>query len=597
MKRKKLQHLSLLLCLVYFLNLCFPCILVKAESTPSMASLVEAVTSSASFTEVTEGVSFDDIAGHWAEKAIKAWGVRQLVGGYPDDTFRPNAQITRAEFLTLINRAFGYKAAGNVNYQDVKATDWFFGEIAKAVAVGYLSGYPDGTVKPQSRLTRQEAAALFAKILPPSITSATSNQKTQFVDQAQIPVWSQAAIAAAVSSGYMSGYPDGTFQPARPITRAEAISVLDRAVGTLYNRAGTYDLSQEMTILEGNVTINTPNITLKNIIITGNLYLTEGIGEGEVTLDNVTVQGTTKISGGGINGIHLINTTVGYVLVHVPNRNLVRLVAQGRTTVGRLEARTPVRLEEIQLTSAGFTNVIINAQEETTIQGLKPEFKVELLGEFASVKVQAPAVQLDLPKGVIQNLTLTPTARDSKIKLTARATIKNLITDTSATVQGQGIIRMAQINVDGVIIDAPVTNILLEDGVKTIVKGRTITKSIKDSSGSRRKSNDAALSDLTIDGTTITGFAADTFTYEVILAAGTERVPTVAATAHHAKAIVAVTQATEVNGSATVLVTAENGITLTYTVNFAVVTVAGIAVKTAPTKTTYLQGVLLTLPV
>ncbi|MGI6605712.1 MAG: hypothetical protein ACOX2X_01445 [Peptococcia bacterium] len=62
------------------------------------------------------------------------------------------------------------------------------------------------------------------------------------------------------------------------------------------------------------MTVNTPGVTLQNTTITGNLYLTEGIGAGDVTLDNVTVQGTTKISGGSSNSIHLLNTTVGAVL-------------------------------------------------------------------------------------------------------------------------------------------------------------------------------------------------------------------------------------------------------------------------------------------
>ncbi|MGI6605701.1 MAG: hypothetical protein ACOX2X_01390 [Peptococcia bacterium] len=85
---------------------------------------------------------------------------------------------------------------------------------------------------------------------------------------------------------------------------------------------------------------------MQNTTITGNLYLTEGIGAGDVTLDNVTVQGTTKISGGGSNSIHLLNTSVSSVLVNVPSRNLVRVLAQGSTDVGTLEARTPAKLEE-----------------------------------------------------------------------------------------------------------------------------------------------------------------------------------------------------------------------------------------------------------
>ncbi|MGI6605876.1 MAG: S-layer homology domain-containing protein [Peptococcia bacterium] len=201
---------------------------------------------------LTEPGSFSDIGGHWAEKEIKAWTARELAGGYPDGTFRPDSPITRAEFVTLVNRAFDSskmlgmdemaisQTSGTAGFRDVAATDWYAPEFAKAVAIGYLSGYPDGTVKPQNLLTRQEAAVLLARIMP----SAGLAKDNIFVDQAQIPEWSEAAIAAAANGGYMKGYPDGTFQPARPITRAEAISLLDRAVGTLSNHNRPLDDGQ-----------------------------------------------------------------------------------------------------------------------------------------------------------------------------------------------------------------------------------------------------------------------------------------------------------------------------------------------------------------
>lgn len=83
----------------------------------------------------------------------------------------------------------------------------------------------------------------MTRILPPAEVekvNAENNTDGNFTDQAQIPEWSKAAIAAVVKVGHMSGYPDGTFQPDKAITRAEAIAVLNRAAGTIYNRAGTY---------------------------------------------------------------------------------------------------------------------------------------------------------------------------------------------------------------------------------------------------------------------------------------------------------------------------------------------------------------------
>jgi uncharacterized protein YjdB len=592
MKKKRLRHISLLLFCTFVINLCLPCLSVRGETISLPESLAEEHF-------LTEPDSFSDIAGHWAEKEIKAWIARELAGGYPDGSFRPDSPITRAEFVTLVNRAFGYtNMADNIvetargegtslgTYRDVAATDWYAGEIASAVAVGYLGGYPDGTVKPQNQITRQEAAAIFARILPTNNDVLTydndsndnvdyiDNTLAQLTDQAQIPEWSEAAIVAAVKGGYMNGYPDGSFQPTKAITRAEAVAVLERAVGQLYNRAGTYGPFQGTALLEGNVTVNTPGVTLQNTTITGNLYLTEGIGAGDVTLNGVTVQGITKIAGGGSDSIHLRNTTVGAVLVNAPSRRLVRLLAQGSTDVGTLEARTPAILEEDELTGAGFTKVVIKAQEGSS-QGTKAAITVELAGEFSDVEIQEATVQLNLQKGSIANLSLSSSAQGAQINLAAQTTVQTLLADTAATVQGQGTVETTQANVDGVVIEAPAKKVFLADGVQANVAGKTITEDYKYVEPKKKKSRDAALSDLMIDGITVAGFAPDTLSYDVVLPYGTteEEIPLVTAKARHAKARVEITQATGLtapDNTATVLVTAENGRTQTYIVRFTV---------------------------
>jgi hypothetical protein len=168
--------------------------------------------------------------------------------------------------------------------------------LAIAKANSYISGYPDGTFKPNQPISRQEIAAVLTNIL--SLKGISSDSLGKFADQNEIPFWSISAIEAISENGYMGGYPDGTFQPTKALTRAEAISVLDRAVGLLYNRSGTFGPLLTTTTIEGNVTITTGDVTLKNMVITGSLYLTEGVETGELTFDNVQVQGTAKISGG-----------------------------------------------------------------------------------------------------------------------------------------------------------------------------------------------------------------------------------------------------------------------------------------------------------
>ncbi|MFZ5632937.1 MAG: S-layer homology domain-containing protein [Bacillota bacterium] len=89
-----------------------------------------------------------DIAGHWAGKQIGDWISKGLASGYPDGTFKPDNTITRAEFVTLANKAFGFNQSVQTDFSDVKSADWFAAEVAKAGAAGYVSGYEDGTYGP-----------------------------------------------------------------------------------------------------------------------------------------------------------------------------------------------------------------------------------------------------------------------------------------------------------------------------------------------------------------------------------------------------------------------------------------------------------------
>ncbi|MGI6533889.1 MAG: hypothetical protein ACOX23_04655 [Peptococcia bacterium] len=191
------------------------------------------------------------------------------------------------------------------------------------------------------------------------------------------------------------------------------------------------------------------------------------------------------------------------------------------------------------------------------------------------MEIQEATVQLNLQKGSIANLSLSSSAQGAQINLAAQTTVQTLLADTAATVQGQGTVETTQANVDGVVIEAPAKKVFLADGVQANVAGKTITEDYKYVEPKKKKSRDAALSDLMIDGITVAGFAPDTLSYDVVLPYGSTKddLPLVTAKARHAKARVEITQATGLtapDNTATVLVTAENGRTQTYIVRFTV---------------------------
>lgn len=122
--------------------------------------------------------SNSDIKGHWAEGIIEEWLARDLAGGYPDGTFRPNNPVSRAEFVVFLNRAFGVRGAGEgAVFTDIPETAWFYKDISAAWQAGIVSGYPDGSFRPQNLISRQEAAAILGKFI-----KVVAVQSTNFVD-------------------------------------------------------------------------------------------------------------------------------------------------------------------------------------------------------------------------------------------------------------------------------------------------------------------------------------------------------------------------------------------------------------------------------
>ena len=170
-----------------------------------------------------------DIQGHWAEKQIGDWFARGLIAGYGDGTFRPDNKVTRAEFVVMTNRAFGFNSGIQAPFSDVSPGDWFFGQVCAAVVAGYIAGDEDGRFRPGDEISRQEVAVVLSRLLKLKMPEG-GDAHAAFKDAGSIAEWSRAAVSAVVAAGYMAGYPeDRTFRPAEPITRAEAVVVLDRA--------------------------------------------------------------------------------------------------------------------------------------------------------------------------------------------------------------------------------------------------------------------------------------------------------------------------------------------------------------------------------
>lgn len=181
-------------------------------------------------TEVSSGTATNiptDIVGNWAYTQITDLMEKGIVAGYEDKTFKPDNNVARAEFMVMINKAFGYSQAKEIGYTDVKAGDWFYNDVAIASAAGYIAGYDDGSMQPNNPVTREQAAVILAKVLA---LDTSAYKLLPFTDTDTIGAWSLNSVSALFDAKMISGYLDGTFKPTNPINRAEAAVLIGKAL-------------------------------------------------------------------------------------------------------------------------------------------------------------------------------------------------------------------------------------------------------------------------------------------------------------------------------------------------------------------------------
>ncbi|MFD0672572.1 discoidin domain-containing protein [Cohnella sp. GCM10027633] len=183
----------------------------------------------------TPAPSFTDIAGHWAMNDILNAASKRLVSGYPDGTFQPNADITRADFTVMLANALKLQAASSMAAftDEARIGGWAKQAIASAAEAGIVSGYADGSFRPDARITRAELAAMVARVLK---LSAEAGAKTGFSDDKDIPDWAKGAIEAVRKLGLASGRGDNKFVPNGTATRAEAVTLLVRMLKQVTER-------------------------------------------------------------------------------------------------------------------------------------------------------------------------------------------------------------------------------------------------------------------------------------------------------------------------------------------------------------------------
>lgn len=193
---------------------------------------------------------FKDIRSHWAYNEIMELAALNIISGFGDGTFRPDDEITREQFLKILVELNKFPAgSGNVPFRDVDPKRWSAPYIATGIEQDILlvEEYPDG-FRPGQPITRHEMAVWIARALRLA-PQAQATKLNALKDQADIRSHRD-LIEAALQSGIINGYPDGTFRGGNKSTRAEASAMAVRALRYLWNQPSSSDQGNTRKIVE-----------------------------------------------------------------------------------------------------------------------------------------------------------------------------------------------------------------------------------------------------------------------------------------------------------------------------------------------------------
>ncbi|MDR0859195.1 MAG: S-layer homology domain-containing protein, partial [Oscillospiraceae bacterium] len=247
------------------------------------------------FASSAGAASYTDTANHYAYNAIEEWtsfGVLAGDGNY----FRPNDPITRASFASMISRTFQLEESAKNPFADVSINDWYYDAVMKCVAAGIFVG-DNSRFYPNDAMPREQAIAVLARAFRiPDFADGTA----QFTDANLISPWARAAVGGMARKNLVAGYA-GKVMPQDTLRRADALILVNNLVNC-YLSVGNTSYNKTVT---GRTVIAASGVTIHDVTLNGDVFVTQGVGSGTVTFNNVIINGDLYVNGGGTNSVLL----------------------------------------------------------------------------------------------------------------------------------------------------------------------------------------------------------------------------------------------------------------------------------------------------
>ena len=397
-------------------------------------------------------------SAHWADAYLDQlvdWGVIRA-----DQTGNPNAPITRADFAAIVNRAYGYTEVGDIPFTDVKVTDWFHDDIAIAYNAGYMAGTSATTASPNDTLTREMAVCILGRNM---MMKETTGETLAFSDGRDISNWARGLVKTAVDNYIISGYPDNSFGPQDPISKGQMAVLVTQCLGQPIRESGSYSLGGVF----GNVTITSPNVTLRDTTISGDLYVSGGVGLGGIKLENVNVLGRIIVSSSGESeageaSVVMRNVTANEMLVDNMRNKTVTIRADGITDIAQTTVRTSAYLEDNNTDDKGLMKITLDGE---------PGTRLTLAGRIKEVENISPSSTIQVAKGSVKKLTVDEAAVGSTVQLDRNTEVKEMNLDVATSVTGEGDIEKLNVNAPGCVVSMLPDKIYIRPGLTANIAG------------------------------------------------------------------------------------------------------------------------------
>ncbi|MBQ3641334.1 S-layer homology domain-containing protein, partial [bacterium] len=249
--------------------------------------------------------------GYWASCDINKLTTNDILAGYPNGNFKPNTAISRAEMATMVVKGFGLDScSSSTHFSDVPSSHWASRSIASAVDNGMMAGYPNNTFKPNQSITRAEVYSILAKNINCPMDECRADEiLSQYADGNTVPNWARVPVAKVLDKGGITDFPNPNhISPNKDASRAEVASMMENVrVSMGYSKDDTISAADcpcepKKAYMENEeiVTIPTLQLSFRDEISAKSAHVGDRFSA--KTIDAVTINGIQFPAGSDVYG-------------------------------------------------------------------------------------------------------------------------------------------------------------------------------------------------------------------------------------------------------------------------------------------------------